>query len=207
MEMSFSKYKELYEILIPQDNQWRRMREEIDFSFVYDLLEDSYSKEMGRTAKDVVFMFKLLMLKTESGLSDGGLIKMVNVNMEYKYFLGLDPEEVDVIDSSLLTKFRRQRIAKYEKNEDGKVIRKEDKSQELMDILISKTVELAITKGVIKKKNVGIVDSTHKYSISVLPKNFSSVFIFAEINTKDEIYKSLKKYKKLDLLIDNSDRY
>ena len=74
MEMSFSKYKELYEILIPQDNQWRRMREEIDFSFVYDLLEDSYSKEMGRTAKDVVFMFKLLMLKTESGLSDGGLM-------------------------------------------------------------------------------------------------------------------------------------
>ena len=91
MEMSLSKYKELYEILIPQDNQWRRMRNEIDFSFVYDLLEDSYSNKMGRTAKDVVFMFKLLMLKTESGLSDGGLIKMINVNMEYKYFLGLDP--------------------------------------------------------------------------------------------------------------------
>ena len=35
----------------------------------------------------------------------------------------------------------------------------------------------------------------------------SSVFIFAEINTKDEIYKSLKKYKKLDLLIDNSNQY
>ena len=47
----------------------------------------------------------------------------------------------------------------------------------------------------------------NKYSISVLPKNFSSVFIFAEINTKDEIYKSLKKYKKLDLLIDNSNQY
>lgn len=47
----------------------------------------------------------------------------------------------------------------------------------------------------------------NKYSISVLPKNFSSVFIFAEINTKDEIYKSLKKYKKLDLLVDNSNRY
>ena len=154
MEMSFSKYKELYEILIPQDNQWRRMRNEIDFSFVYDLLEDSYSNKMGRTAKDVVFMFKLLMLKTESGLSDGGLIKMINVNMEYKYFLGLDPEEVDVIDPSLLTKFRRQRIAKYEKNEDGKMIKKEDKNQKLMDTLISKTVELAITKGVIKKKKI-----------------------------------------------------
>lgn len=47
----------------------------------------------------------------------------------------------------------------------------------------------------------------NKYSICVLPKNFSSVFIFAEINTKAEIYKSLKKYKKLDLLIDNSNQY
>ena len=196
MEMSFSKYKELYEILIPQDNQWRRMREEIDFSFVYDLLEDSYSKEIGRTAKDVVFMFKLLMLKTESGLSDGGLIKMVNVNMEYKYFLGLDPEEVDVIDSSLLTKFRRQRIAKYEKNEDGKVIRKEDKSQELMDILISKTVELAITKGVIKKKNVGIVDSTHTISMygHVTPRE-------KMIEVSKKLRKNLYQFKEnIDLL-------
>ena len=91
MEISFSKYKELYDILIPQDNKWRRMKEELDFSFVYDFLEDSYSNKRGRTAIDVVVMFKLLMLKTESGLSDEGLIEMVNVNMEYKYFLGLDP--------------------------------------------------------------------------------------------------------------------
>ena len=87
MEISFSKYKELYDILIPKNNKWRRMKEELDFSFVYDFLEDSYSKKRGRTAIDAVVMFKLLMLKTESGLSDEGLVEMVNVNMEYKYFL------------------------------------------------------------------------------------------------------------------------
>src|SRR5699024_560872 len=34
-----------------------------------------------------------------------------------------------------------------------------------MDMLISKTVYLAITKGIIKKKNIGIVDSTHTISM------------------------------------------
>ena len=165
MEISFSKYKELYDILIPKNNKWRRMKEELDFSFVYDFLEDSYSKKRGRTAIDAVVMFKLLMLKTESGLSDEGLVEMVNVNMEYKYFLGLDPEEINIIDPSSLTKFRRQRIAKYEKDEEGKIIKTEDKSQELMDMLISKTVDLALTKGIIKKKNIGIVDSTHTISM------------------------------------------
>ena len=50
MELSFSKYNELYDLLIPKDNQWRRMKEEIDFSFVNDYIEESYSKDMGRTA-------------------------------------------------------------------------------------------------------------------------------------------------------------
>ena len=53
------------------------MNEKVDFSFIYEYFKDSYSNSMGRTAKDVVFMFKLLLLKTESGLSDEGLIKMV----------------------------------------------------------------------------------------------------------------------------------
>ena len=184
MKISFSEYKELYNILIPQDNKWRRMNDEIDFSFVYDYLQDSYLANMGRTAKDAVFMFKLLLLKTESGLSDEGLIKMVNVNMEYKYFLGLDPEEKDIIDSSLLTKFRRSRIAKYEKDENNNNVKVMDKSQELMDILISKTVDLAITKGIIKKRNIGIVDSTHTLSM------------YGHISPREKLIKVSKELRK-----------
>jgi len=41
--MSFSPYKEIYDILITKDNKWRRMKDEIDFSFVYEFIEDSYS--------------------------------------------------------------------------------------------------------------------------------------------------------------------
>lgn len=165
MHMSFSKYNDIYDILISEDNKWRRMKNEIDFSFVYDIVKESYSSTMGRTAKDVDFMFKLLLLKTESGLSDEGLIKMVKVNMEYKYFLGLEPEETEIIDPSLLTKFRRTRLAKYEKDENGKMVKVEDNSQELLDTMISKTVSIALEKGIMKKRNVGIVDSTHSLSM------------------------------------------
>lgn len=44
----------------------------------------------------------------------------------------------------------------------------------------------------------------NKYSISILPKNFVSVALFIEISSKNDLIKALKKYKKMDLLIDNS---
>ena len=47
----------------------------------------------------------------------------------------------------------------------------------------------------------------NKYSICVLPKNFSAILIGIEIGSKDDVYQALKKYKKLNLLVDNSSRY
>ena len=53
------------------------------------------------------------------------------------------PEE-DVIDSSSLTKFRRLRL----------------QDMNLLDLLIGKTVEIALEKGLITSKTI-IVDATH----------------------------------------------
>ena len=47
----------------------------------------------------------------------------------------------------------------------------------------------------------------NKYSISILPKNFACIALFVEINSKDELITALKKYKKEELLIDNSNKY
>ena len=63
--------------------------------------------------------------------------------MSFKYFLGMAPEE-SVIDSSSLTKFRKLRL----------------KNLNLLDLLINKTVEIAIGKGIIQGKAI-IVDATH----------------------------------------------
>ena len=72
-------------IKLKLENEIDILKEQRSFNNVvrlaFNRFQDSYSENMGRTAKDAVFMFKLLLLKTESGLSDEGLIKMVNVNM------------------------------------------------------------------------------------------------------------------------------
>lgn len=67
-------------------------------------------------------------------------------DLSYKRFLGLIPED-DVIDPSLLTKFRRQRL----------------NDVNLLDMLIGKTVGVAMEKGIIKTKTI-IVDATHTIS-------------------------------------------
>ena len=60
-------------------------------------------------AEDPVRMFKYLMIKCISGLSDVDLVDKCMYDMSYKYFLGLAPED-RVIESSTLSKFRKLRL-------------------------------------------------------------------------------------------------
>lgn len=145
-----SEYARIYDILIPRDHIFRRMNEEIDFSFVRKELETKYSVGMGRSAEDPIRMFKYLMLKAMHPASDEDLVKRAYTDMSYKFFLGLNPED-DVIDSSLLSKFRRQRL----------------QDVDLLSLLISKSVAMAIEKGIIKRKSDIIVDATHELAGSI----------------------------------------
>ena len=148
-----SEYARIYDILIPRDHTFRRMNEEIDFSFVRKELQDKYSVGMGRSAEDPVRMFKYLMLKAMHPASDEDLVKRAYTDMSYKFFLGLNPED-DVIDPSLLSKFRRQRL----------------QDVDLLGLLISKSVAMAIEKGIIKRKSDIIVDATHELAKSITYK-------------------------------------
>ena len=47
----------------------------------------------------------------------------------------------------------------------------------------------------------------NKYSICVVPKSSYSILIGTDISNKDDFIASLKKYKKIDLLIDNTEIY
>ena len=93
LELSFSKYTELYDIVISSDNFWKQLNDMVDFSFVYEELKDKYSSTMGRTSEDVIRMFKYLLLKNHFKLSDRGLIERTKTDLLFKYFLGYDPEE------------------------------------------------------------------------------------------------------------------
>lgn len=58
LELNFSKHIQLYDILMPKNNFWRQLNDMVDFSFVVKMLKDKYSSTMGRTAEDVIRMFK-----------------------------------------------------------------------------------------------------------------------------------------------------
>ncbi|MFP3513207.1 transposase, partial [Peribacillus sp. SIMBA_075] len=125
------------------DNMLRKINELIDFSFVLEELRDNYCLHNGRNAVDPIRMFKYLLLKTIHDLSDVDIVERSRYDMSFKYFLGMAPED-PVIDPSSLTKFRKLRL----------------KDINLLDMLIHKTVEIAIEKEIIKNKTI-IVDATH----------------------------------------------
>ena len=107
--LNLSPYQGLYDVIIPQKHILRRLKENIDFSFVNPMLRKQYCEHFGRPAKEPEMMFKLLFLKKLYDLSDERLISSAQTDMAYKYFLDLSPED-KMIDPSLLTKFRKTRI-------------------------------------------------------------------------------------------------
>jgi IS5 family transposase len=141
--VTFSPFMAIYDLIVPKDNVLRKINELIDFSFVYDELKDNYCLDNGRNAIDPIRMFKYLLLKSIHDLSDVDLVERSKYDMSFKYFLQMAPEE-PVIDPSTLTKFRKLRL----------------KDVNLLDMLINKTVEIAIEKEIIKNKAI-IVDATH----------------------------------------------
>lgn len=185
-QLSFclSSHASLYDILIEKNNFWRQLKDMVDFSFVYDELKDKYSSTMGRKAEDVIRMFKYLLLKNYYKLSDRDLIARTKTDMLFKYFLDYLPEEVDLIDSSLLTVFRRERLS----NKDHE----EETSTNLMDKLIAKTVEIALSEGLLQVKNKIIQDSTHTNAM------------YQHISPREELIRQAKELRKSVYKIDET---
>ena len=185
-QLSFclSAHASLYDLLIDKNNFWRQLKDMIDFSFVYDELKDKYSSTMGRKAEDVIRMFKYLLLKNYYKLSDRGLVERTKTDMLFKYFLDYLPEEISLIDPSLLTVFRRERLS----NKDNE----EKTATNLMDKLISKTVEIALAEGIIEVKNKIIEDSTHTNAM------------YQHISPREELIKQAKELRKSIYKIDET---
>jgi len=106
--------------------------------------------------------------------------------MSFKYFLDMMPEE-NVINPSSLTKFRKLRL----------------KDTDLLNLLINKTVTLAVEKGVIRSKSI-IVDATHTLSRS---NPFSPIELLRErskqlrkaVYAYDESWKNRMPKKNMEL--------
>lgn len=141
--LMLSPYAKLYDMLIPKDNMLRQINELVDFTFIYEELKDKYCLNNGRNAIDPIRMFKYLLLKAIFELSDVDIVERSRYDLSFKFFLDMAPED-PVIEPSSLTKFRKLRL----------------KDTNLLDMLIGKTVELAVEKDILKSTSI-IVDATH----------------------------------------------
>lgn len=170
-ELRFSDYSSLYDLIVPKGNLLRKINDLIDFTFVYNELVNKYCHNNGRTAESPIRMFKYLLLKTIYDISDVDVVERSRYDMSFKYFLDMSPEE-DVINPSSLTKFRKLRL----------------KDTDLLNLLINKTVTLAIEKGVIRSKSI-IVDATHTLSRS---NPFSAIEVLRE--RSKQLRKTIYRY-------------
>ena len=140
-EKQLSFYSGLYE-KIPETHLMKRISKAVDFSFINELVEDSYCKNFGRPAKEPEMMAKLLFLEYLYNLSDVRVIEEATYNLVFLWFLGLNPDD-KLPNASLLAKFRTLRLKEC-----------------TLDEILGEIVRQCVETGIIKSKEVSI-DATH----------------------------------------------
>lgn len=130
--------------LVPADHLLRKIDKTIDFSFIHDLVKDLYCPNNGRPALDPTLMFKLLLIGYLFGVrSERQLIREVQVNVAYRWFLGLNLTD-KIPDASTLSQNRRRRFLQS------------DVYQQIFDEIVCQAMQRKLVSG-----HVLFTDSTH----------------------------------------------
>ena len=80
--------------LVPKDHLLRLIDKAIDWTFIYELVADKYSPDMGRPSMDPVTLIKIPFIQYLYGIkSMRQTIKEIEVNVAYRWFLGLELNE------------------------------------------------------------------------------------------------------------------
>ena len=132
------------EALVPAGHLLRKVDQAVDFSFIRDRVKHLYCADNGRPALDPVVLFKLLLLGYLYGVrSERQLMREVEVNVAYRWFLGLKLRD-KVPDASTLSQNRRRRFS----------------ASTIYQEIFDQMVELAVQKG-LASGTVLYTDSTH----------------------------------------------
>ena len=131
------------ESLMPEKHFLRDLDRLVDFSFVYDKVAGLYS-HTGRRSVDPVVIVKMMLLGYLYGIdSERRLEQEVQVNIAYRWFLGIDLDE-SVPDHSTFSQLRRRKF----------------NGTTLFEDIFEQIVRLCIEKGLISGKLL-LTDSTH----------------------------------------------
>lgn len=132
------------EEMVPKDHLLRTIERHMDFGFVKERMYPLYSLDNGRPAVDPVVLFKMLFLGYLYGIrSERQLVREIEVNVAYRWFLGLGLGD-KVPHSSTISQNRRRRF------DETDVFRE----------LFEDVVVVAIRQGFVDGKGL-YTDSTH----------------------------------------------
>lgn len=80
--------------LVPKDHLLRKIDSAIDFTKIYEIVEDLYCKDNGRPSTDPVVLFKIAMIQHLYGLSSlRRTAEEVSLNVAYRWFIGYSLSE------------------------------------------------------------------------------------------------------------------
>ena len=177
------------ENLVPSDHLLRKIDKAMDFSFIYDELEDLYSSA-GRPSIDPVVLIKIVLIQHLFGIpSMRQTIKEIEVNLAYRWFLGYGMTE------------KIPHFSTFNKNYERRF-----KHSDLFQKIFIKVLEQAENYKLINPEQI-YIDSTHikasankkKYKkvLKAVPaKNYQEELDKAiEEDRKNHNKKSLKKRK------------
>lgn len=130
----------IFEKLIPKNHLLVKIDSIIDFSFVYDKVQDKYSS-LGRSSKDPIMMLKILLLEYLYRLSDIDVVSRIKTDVAFRWFLGLSIYD-SVPDDTTISHFRVNRLG-----------------EEHFEEFFNEIVKQCINKDLIKTKRY-MIDST-----------------------------------------------
>lgn len=79
------------EDLVPENHLLRKINSIVDFSFIYNEVSAFYYHNNGRPSIDPVVLIKYLLIGFLYGINSERRIEQeIQVNMAYRWFLGLD---------------------------------------------------------------------------------------------------------------------
>jgi len=92
------------ESFIPQDHPLRRLNKVLDLSFIHDAVRDRYCQDNGRPSIDPEVVIRLFLLQAIEGIGQvRELMRQVQVNLAYRWFIGYSLDE-KIPDHSSLSK-------------------------------------------------------------------------------------------------------
>ncbi|MBE9547487.1 MAG: transposase [Proteobacteria bacterium] len=90
---------------IPQDHILRKIRNHIDFDFIYNEVKDTYGDNGNVSVPPPVILKMMLLLILYNVRSERELMKTIPVRLDWLWFLGYDLDS-DIPDHSVLSKAR-----------------------------------------------------------------------------------------------------